>query len=58
MGFSLTPALSPRRGRIFGRLTNTWAGDGRALVRDAGSVLVLFPLLGERVRVRASLITN
>ncbi len=51
--FSLTPALSLRRGRSI-------VGAGKEPMRDDFSQrgVVMFPLLGERVRVRASLLPN
>jgi hypothetical protein len=50
---SLTPALSPRRGRIISS-----AGQGSLIREHSQRVKKWNPLLGERVRVRASLITN
>jgi hypothetical protein len=51
MTSALTPALSPRRGRIVRRsFKNLSDGIGRTLIRKTKNKRKLFPLLGERIK--------
>jgi hypothetical protein len=51
MTSALTPALSPRRGRIVRRsFENLYDWIGRTLIRKTGDDRTLFPLLGERIK--------
>src|ERR1017187_2204340 len=48
---ALTPALSPRRGRIVRRSFEIlYDGIGRTLIRKTGNSRKRFPLLGERIK--------
>jgi len=51
MTSALTPALSPRRGRIIRRtFENLYDGIGRTLIRKTRNHQKAFPLLGERIK--------
>lgn len=65
-GSSLTPALSPRRGRIFDCLLESWAricnrvrelAIATRIAEFPSNPGMLFLLLGEKVRLKADLFT-
>jgi hypothetical protein len=59
MTSALAPALSPRRGRIVRRaFENLYDWIGRTLIRHTRNKRKLFPLLGERIKVRAGVNTH
>jgi hypothetical protein len=58
MDARMTSALSPRRGGIVRRaFKNLYDWIGRTLIRKTRNRRKLFPLLGERIKVRAGVNT-
>jgi len=53
MTSALAPALSPRRGEHSPRFPKIYITGLRMLIRKTGNKRKPFPLLGERIKVRA-----